>query len=381
MTSRRAFLVASSCSLAGLRFGSPNKSVAANPLQSVTEGGKAKSVILFFLCGGASHVDTWDMKPDAPAEYRGPFQPIATSAGGVRLCEHLPMLAKQAHHLAVVNSVCGTVNTNDHHAGYYYNLTGHVPDATFLSLANDRRPYADDWPYMGAVVGARRSPHEHLPNAITIPHKPSKAPYTRPGQFAARLGVEFDPLYVSGNADEPLKFQAPSLVLAGDVTADQLQSRQQLLTKLDRARTAFDHSQKEKTWKHHQGRTFDLLMSTKATQAFDVGSESLEMRERYGKGINAMSLLLARLEPDACSWSVCPRVHCLLLLSLLLARLESDACSRSVLSRVQCFLVLSLSLARLNLTLHPLRVRSLPASEDFCLQANNLPTSLSPTQF
>ena len=299
MTSRRAFLVASSCGLAGLRFGSTNKLAAANPLQSVTEGGKAKSVILFFLCGGASHVDTWDMKPDAPAEYRGPFQPIATSAGGVRLCEHLPMLAKQAHHLAVVNSVCGTVNTNDHHAGYYYNLTGHVPDATFLSLANDRRPYADDWPYMGAVVGARRSPHEHLPNAITIPHKPSKAPYTRPGQFAARLGVEFDPLYVSGNADEPLKFQAPSLVLTGDVTADQLQSRQLLLTKLDRARTALDHSQKEKTWKHHQGRTFDLLMSTKATQAFDVGRESLETRERYGKGINAMSLLLARRLAEA----------------------------------------------------------------------------------
>ena len=96
----------------------------------------------------------WDMKPDAPAEYRGPFQPIETSAAGVRLCEHLPLLAKQSHHLALVNSVGGTVSTNDHHAGYYYNLTGHVPDPTFLSQGNNRTPYPDDWPSMGAVVGA-----------------------------------------------------------------------------------------------------------------------------------------------------------------------------------------------------------------------------------
>src|SRR5471030_449041 len=65
----------------------------------------AKSTILIWLSGGASHIDTWDMKPDAPAEYRGPFQPIATSAPGVRLCEHLPLTAKQAHHLAVVRSI------------------------------------------------------------------------------------------------------------------------------------------------------------------------------------------------------------------------------------------------------------------------------------
>ena len=72
------------------------------------QAGKAKSTILFFLCGGASHIDTWDMKPDAPAEYRGPFQPIATSAPGVQLCEHLPLLARQAHHLAVVRSISAT---------------------------------------------------------------------------------------------------------------------------------------------------------------------------------------------------------------------------------------------------------------------------------
>lgn len=294
MTNRRAFLVASGAGVAGLQLGAPSRLLADVASARVAEGGKAKSVILFFLCGGASHLDTWDMKPEAPAEYRGPFNPIPTSSPDVRLCEHLPLLSKQAHHLALINSVGGTVSTNDHHAGYYYNLTGHEPDPTFLSLGNDRRPYADDWPYLGAVVGARRPSHAQLPNAITLPHKPSKAPYTRPGQFAARLGVEFDPLYVHGSLDEPLKFQAPALVLAGDVTTEQLRSRQQLLEKLDFAKRDFEHNAVEKSWKRHQSRTLELLMSNTATKVFDVSSEPVPVRERYGNSVNAMSLLLAR---------------------------------------------------------------------------------------
>ena len=102
---RRAFLVASGAGLAGLSLiPDTSAAMAAGPV-----GASAHSTILFFLCGGASHIDTWDLKPDAPAEYRGPFRPIATSAPGVRLCEHLPLLARQAHHLAVVNSVGATV--------------------------------------------------------------------------------------------------------------------------------------------------------------------------------------------------------------------------------------------------------------------------------
>ncbi|MFN5186257.1 MAG: DUF1501 domain-containing protein, partial [Planctomycetota bacterium] len=128
---RRSFLVASGGLVAGLPWGIPRLADAAvttaNP-----QSGQAKSVILFFLCGGSSHIDTWDMKPDAPLEYRGPFESIPTSAPDIRLCEHLPKLAQQAHQLAIVRSVGASVSTNDHHAGYYYNLTGHVPDPTFL---------------------------------------------------------------------------------------------------------------------------------------------------------------------------------------------------------------------------------------------------------
>src|SRR5262249_49178449 len=94
---RRTFLVAGGLGFCGMHL--PSLVSAAQPARRKT----ARACILLWLSGGASHIDTWDMKPDAPVEYRGEFKPIATSAPGVRLCEHLPLLAKQAHHLAVVN--------------------------------------------------------------------------------------------------------------------------------------------------------------------------------------------------------------------------------------------------------------------------------------
>jgi hypothetical protein len=286
--SRRTFLVASGLGGAGLGFGTPAPAVAG-PRKAT--GGRAKSTILFFLSGGASHIDTWDLKPDAPAEYRGEFRPIATSAPGVRFCEHLPLLAKEAHHLAVVNSVGGTVNTNDHHAGYYYQLTGHVPDESFRTLGNNRTPFPDDWPFIGTVVGMKRPAHSRLPNAITLPQKPSKAPYTRPGQFAARLGVEYDPLYLQGSVDKPLEFRAPTLTLGGDVSAARLADRLSMRNALDRARVEFDA---HPTFDRLRDRAATLLAGAGTLAAFDLAGEPVGVRERYGQTVNGMSLLLAR---------------------------------------------------------------------------------------
>ncbi|MBW3597565.1 MAG: DUF1501 domain-containing protein [Planctomycetes bacterium] len=287
---RRTFLTASTAGIAGMTFGRPSAATGSEGRGPAT----ARSTILFFLCGGASHLDTWDMKPEAPAEYRGPFQPIETSAPGVRLCEHLPMLARQAHHLAVINSVGGTVNTNDHHAGYYYNLTGHEPDGTFRTLGNNRTPFPDDWPFMGSVVASRTPKHPDLPGAITLPHQPSRKPYTRPGQFSARLGVEHDPLYVMGDVEEPLAFHAPALVLEGDVTAARLAERRELLGAIDVARRDFEQYGAVHRWGRQQERAYSLLVSSKTTEAFDVSREPPVLRERYGETVNGMSLLLAR---------------------------------------------------------------------------------------
>ena len=96
---RRVFLSAAAAGIGGSAMASGGSASAAP--------GTARSTILFFLSGGASHIDMWDMKPAAPLEYRGPFQPISTSAPGVTLCEHLPLLAQQAHHLVLLNSIGG----------------------------------------------------------------------------------------------------------------------------------------------------------------------------------------------------------------------------------------------------------------------------------
>lgn len=289
-TSRRSFLVASAAGMTGLSAGLGTASAAPGG----AGGGRAKSTILFFLCGGASHVDTWDMKPNAPLEYRGPFLPLNTSAPGVTLSEHLPLLSQQAHHLALINSVGSTVNTNDHHAGYYYNLTGHVPDITFRTLGNNRTPFPDDWPFMGSVVAARRPQHPYLTNAITLPHSPSRKPYTRPGQFAARLGIEHDPLYLQGDRANPMSFQAPSLVLEKDINQARLAHRRSLLDTVDGARRDFEQHATSEVWSRQQERAFSLLLSSKTTEAFDLTKEPEAVRKRYGNTVNGTSLLMAR---------------------------------------------------------------------------------------
>ena len=111
--------MASTASLGGLAF--PSLGAAGGRAKP------AKSTILFFLCGGSSHIDMWDMKPEAPLEYRGEFKPIPTRVPGIQVCDHLPMLARQMHHFAQVRSVHHDVN--DHNAGAYYCLTGRSPRA------------------------------------------------------------------------------------------------------------------------------------------------------------------------------------------------------------------------------------------------------------
>ena len=132
--------------------------------------------------------------------------------------------------------------------------TGHEPDQTFRTLGNNRTPFTDDWPFMGTVVAAKRPAHKFLPGAITLPHKPSQAPYTRPGQFAARLGVQHDPLYIHGSVDAPLKFYAPSLELQAGMNVDRLTARRELLGAVDDARRNFDSVAATDTWSRLQER-------------------------------------------------------------------------------------------------------------------------------
>ena len=255
----------------------------------------AKSTIMIWLSGGASHIDTWDMKPEAPLEYRGTFKPIATKVSGIQLCEHLPYLAKQAHHLAIVRSLGDhRRGTGDHHAGYYYNLTGHAPDRTFHQLLNTRTPYATDWPSMASVVAGKRPPLPNLPSAITLPQKEDAPQYTRPGQFAARLGIEYDPVFVDGSREKPFEFAVPALTLSGEVSGERLQDRKMLLQSIDASQRIVETSAANRNYNIHQRKAFTLLSSQQTKAAFDLRAEPEPIHEKYGKGINSKTMLLAR---------------------------------------------------------------------------------------
>ena len=290
---RRTFLIAGGLSFFGLDLAS---GVGYATEQTTTgERQPARSAIMIWLSGGASHIDTWDMKPEAPVEYRGVFNSVATSVAEIRLCEHLPYLAKQAHHLAIVRSLGDHGRgTGDHHAGYYYNLTGHAPDRTFHQLLNARIPYSTDWPSMASVVALKRPPHAYLPSAITLPQKEGAPEYTRPGQFAARLGIDYDPVFVDGTRERPLDFTIPALSLQGDVSADRMLDRRALLQALDDAERLADHSRATRDYAKHQEKAFTLLASGQTRKAFDLRAEPESVRARYGPGINSMSMLMAR---------------------------------------------------------------------------------------
>jgi len=309
-STRRQFLVASGAGLAGLPGGWAVRPASAAEMASGGVAASARSTVLFFLCGGASHIDTWDMKPNAPLEIRGEFKSIATSAPGVRLCEHLPMTARQAHHLAVINSVDGTDPTNSH-LGYYYHLTGHRLDPRTIGVPAERRQQRDDWPFIGSVVSSKLPPHGLLPNAISYPWIPEGVTDIRAGQFAGRLGAEHDPLYLtatrsdsnsmadskqvsSDGLEQPFKFHAPALTLDAAMTKAKLLNRHSLLRELDTSRRELEQFQENRKWRRHHERAFSLLTSAGTAGALDVSREPESVRERYGQTINGMGLLLAR---------------------------------------------------------------------------------------
>lgn len=289
--SRKTFLTASGIGLAGLPGALP--APAADAVVSSGSTATARSTILFFLCGGASQIDTWDMKPKAPAEIRGEFRPIETSAPGIRLCEHLPLTARQAHHLAVINSVDGTDPTNSH-LGYYRHLTGHELDPRTITIPAERRQQRDDWPFIGSVVSSRLPQRGGLPNAISFPWIPEGPPDIRAGQYAGRLGTEHDPLYLAGSTENPLRFQAPALALDGSTSVDRLCHRRTLLKELGQKQKSLEAYQESQIWQRHHDRAFSLLTSSATAEAFDLSREPESLRTRYGQTVNGMGLLLAR---------------------------------------------------------------------------------------
>jgi hypothetical protein len=245
---------------------------------------KADACILIFLNGGPSHLDMWDMKPDAPKEVRGEFQPIATSLPGVQFSEHLPKLARHMHRCTLVRSVHHSVN-NAHAAAVYTGLTGHDRG----EIGGGAKP--TDHPAIGSVMGLCRPPSKPVVPYVSMPYitQEGAGGPPQPGFFGGLLGRTRDPLFVLRNPDAP-DFAMPELGLGGDVSADRLAARRHLLARLRDG--ADDRSAQEMSG--FQGKAFDLLVSAATQKAFRLDQEPPAVRDRYGRNIYGQSVLLAR---------------------------------------------------------------------------------------
>jgi hypothetical protein len=233
---------------------------------------KVKSCILFFLEGGPAHQDLWDMKPDAPEQIRGEFQPIATTVPGLVFCEHLPRLAKLAHHLTFVRSVHHTIA--DHNAGAYFALTGHTPLAGGQLVTS---PSRDDFPPFGAVLAKLRPTGHDLPDFVHTPDWMSNNGAFLPGQGAGFLGGAFDP-FLTG--DPSLRdYAVPGLELPRGVSLERVNRRRGLL---DAVGQALEGGPFLDAMGAHYHKAFDLIASPQARRAFDLSREPARVRERYG---------------------------------------------------------------------------------------------------
>lgn len=248
--------------------------------------GRAKSCILLFMWGGPAHQDTWDLKPAAPAEIRGEFQPIATNVPGLEICEHFPLLATRADKLALVRSVThGDVN---HTTATHYLLTGQAPPA-----AGDLRR---DWPSMGSVLSRLGRGHGALPPFVSMrPKVPGDVPRfveESHGQFAGWLGPTHDPLTIDADpaADD---YEVGAFELAADVSIDRLAARRSLLAQVNRQVESALGGPAAAADSHYR-RAFELLQTGVAGSAFDLTKEPDAVRDRYGRNTHGQSVLLAR---------------------------------------------------------------------------------------
>ena len=246
--------------------------------------GKTKSVILVNLTGGLSHLDSLDMKPEAPVEIRGEFKPASTSVPGIQICEHLPQLAARMRHWALVRSL--SHRENGHLPGTHRLLTGAtMPNQRGTDLDNvlSRK----DWPCYAAGLNYLRPRHDGIPNGVTLPKSLIEGPLTWPGQHAGFLGAAHDPMLVTQDPNSP-KFRMDAFALPDDTTLVRVDGRRDLLERLESGGVG------DAAFRDHQRQAFEVLSSGRVAGAFRLDREPVAVRDRYGRNEFGQSLLLAR---------------------------------------------------------------------------------------
>ena len=302
---RRTALQAGSIGLLGLGINHLSALQAANP-----QPGPARAAIYIFLSGGLAQQDSFDLKPDSPAEIRGEFKPIATRTPGIRICEHLPMLAQRSHLWALVRSL--THHSNDHSAGHQIMLSGR---SELPAGFNPNAPRPQDWPSIAAIAGRLTSPRNNLPPAAILPDK--LVHYSGriiPGPYAGEMGHRHDPWLIETSPYHPtaygafpqyefdhqeraiktprMTFTMPNLTLPEGFTERRLADRLSLMRHIDEQRR--DLEQATDTFDQYRQNALSLLTQQRVRRIFDMGKADPRDLDRYGRNSFGWSLLMAR---------------------------------------------------------------------------------------
>jgi hypothetical protein len=287
---RRQALIASG--LGTMSLGMPGVVMGAD---KVDASGKAvaaeKSCIFVLLCGGPSHVDTWDMKPEAPLDYRGPYQPIATKVPGMQINEMHTQLAKLTDHFTLINSMSHPGSISNHFDAMHNLLSGQ-------SEKRVQQGVADEKPYLGSFVA------KHKPSTRNFVSNAWLIKCVGPPVFCAPniglggyLGSAYAPVFVGSETNHPAMpdFKPPQIYDTYD--EKRFGDRKWLLSRLDSSR--LDRDKQVKDWSDLREKTYDAMTRSEGRLAFDLTREPIEVRERYGMHPLGQNLLLARRMVEA----------------------------------------------------------------------------------
>lgn len=307
---RRDILEAGALGVCGLSLGSmfagQSHAAAATASAGKPAGfGRAKRCILLFMWGGPSHLDTWDLKPNAPVEVRGEFKPISTNVPDIQISEHFPRLAKHADKYAIIRSM--THDDPAHLSSVHSLMTGRLAPRP---KSDAEPPSRRDWPQIGTFLGRLKPTESALPSSVTLPwivSHPAAPGGIAPGQHGGMLGAAHDPFVIDGDPNAA-GFQVGGLALPGDLTRERLDARRSLLKMIDGQQAKLQPSDSDAFSKHQQ-RAIDLLAARDTRGAFDLSRESPQTRERYGRNIHGQSVLMARRLAEAGVPLVCVNWH------------------------------------------------------------------------
>jgi hypothetical protein len=236
------------------------------------------SCVLVWLDGGPSHLDTFDLKPDAPAEVRGPFRPIATRVGGIRICEEFPRLAQHTDKVSIIHSM--TSDLGEHNFGRHYLLTGYRPSPVL------------EYPSFGSVVAHCRAPGQARAGEAVLPSYVAVPTASREAGNGYLPGSR-RPFAVGGDPSRP-DFRVRDLDSPAGLTPSRLDRRREFLGDLDRLSQNIEAAALRQERDAHFEQAYRLILSPAARSAFDLTRETQATRQRYGMSRVGQSCLLAR---------------------------------------------------------------------------------------